>query len=86
MTLKTRERYINYAQQVDPEIKVKSDPGAANANSGYASILMYIKSNPAKSAKFISDIKSKFFNDTCTVKETIDYNKILELPDGAPFS
>ena len=47
---------------------------------------MYIQKNPASSVKFISDIKQKFFNDSCTVKDNIDFNNIAQMPNGMPFS
>jgi hypothetical protein len=80
-----RESYVNYPQQVNPSAPVKSDPDAAAANNNYASILMFLQKNPAKSVKFISDIKQKFFTDGCTVKDNIDFNNIAQLPDGMPF-
>lgn len=80
-----KESYVNYPQQVNPSAPVKSDPDAAAANNNYASILMFLQKNPAKSVKFISDIKQKFFNDDCTVKNNIDFNNIAQLPDGMPF-
>ena len=80
-----RESYVNYPQQVNPSAPVKSDPDAAAANNNYASILMFLQMNPAKSVKFIQDIKNKFFNDGCTVKDNIDFNNIAQLPDGMPF-
>ena len=79
------ESYVNYPQQVNPSAPVKSNPDAAAANNNYASILMFLQKNPAKSVKFISDIKQKFFNDACTVKDNIDFPNIAQLPDGMPF-
>ena len=46
---------------------------------------MFLQKNPADSVKFISDIKKKFFSDSCTVKDNIDFNTIAQLPDGMPF-
>jgi hypothetical protein len=86
LTLGKRESYVNYAQQVDPSAEVKSNPEVNTANTSYASILMFLQKNPTQSAKFISDIKKKFFNDTCTVKDTINFNTIAQLPDGMVFS
>ncbi len=80
-----RETYVNYPQQVNPSAPVKSDPDAVAANNNYASILMFLQKNPAKSVKFIKDIKNKFFTDGCTVKDNIDFNNIAQLPDGMPF-
>ena len=80
------DTFVNYPQQVNPNAPVKSDPAALNANNNYASILMFIQNNPAKSAKFITDIKSKFFEDACKVKDHIDFNNIAKFPYGMPFS
>ena len=55
------------------------------ANNNYASILIFIQNNPQKSVNFISDIKQKFFNDDCTVKSTIDFSTIAQMPNGMPF-
>jgi len=81
----SNESYINYSQQVNPSAPIKSDPDATAANNNYASILMFLQKNPAKSVKFIKDIKQKFFMDDCTVKDNIDFNNIAQLPDGMPF-
>jgi hypothetical protein len=80
-----RETFINYPQQVDPAGKPSSDPEAATANNNYASILMFLQKNPAKSVKFIKDVKQKFFNDSCTIKDDIDFNNIAKMPFGMPF-
>jgi hypothetical protein len=81
-----RDFFVNYPQQINPYEAPKSNPEAITANNNYASILMYIKKNPDKSAKFISDIKQKFFNDNCSVKNTIDFKSIATMPFGMPFS
>ena len=86
VTSKNRDYFINYPQQVNPTAPIKSNPEANTANNNYASILMYIQKNPASSIKFISDIKQKFFNDSCTVKDNIDFNNIAQMPNGMPFS
>jgi hypothetical protein len=86
LTSNRREYFINYPQQVNPNAPIKSKPEANTANNNYASILMYIQKNPASSVKFISDIKQKFFNDSCTVKDNIDFNNIAQMPGGMPFS
>jgi hypothetical protein len=86
VTSKRGEYFVNYPQQVDPNAPIKSNPEANTANNNYASILMYIKNNPSSSLKFISDIKQKFFNDSCTVKDNIDFNNIAQMPSGMPFS
>jgi hypothetical protein len=82
------DTYINYVQQVDPTASIKSENNAdvASANNNYAALLMYIKNNPSKSAKFITDIKDKFFSDSCTVKSDIDFGNIAQFKGGMPFS
>jgi hypothetical protein len=59
---------------------------ASSANNNYASLLMFIKQNPQTSAKFITDIKQKFFKPTCEVKDNIDFANIAKMPNGMPFS
>jgi hypothetical protein len=86
LVFKNREYYTNYPQQVDPQAKVKTNPEVEAVNNSYASILMFLQKNPAQSTKFIVDLKDKFFNDTCTVKNNIDFNNIAQLPNGVPFS
>jgi hypothetical protein len=86
LTRQNKEKYVNYPQTIDPEAKPQDNPEANTANNNYASILMFLKKNPEKSATFISDIKSKFFNDSCTVKSNIDFPNIAQMPFGLPFS
>jgi hypothetical protein len=81
-----RDSFINYPQQINPQAAVKSNPEADSANNNYASILMFIQKNPSQSLKFITDIKSKFFDDSCKVKSNIDFSNIAQMPDGLPFS
>ena len=81
-----RDSFINYPQQVNPSAPVKSNPEANTANNNYASILMFLQKNPANSVKFITDIKQKFFTDSCNVKDNIDFNNIAQMPNGMPFS
>ena len=56
----------------------------SEANMNYASLLLFIKKHPDKSAKFITDIKNKFFEDSCSVK-TIHFDTITDL-HGNTFS
>lgn len=80
-----RDSFINYAQQVDPSAKPKSNPEVDSANNNYASILMYIQKYPLKSTQFIQDIKQKFFDSSCQVKNNIDFSNIAQMPNGMPF-
>ena len=80
------EQFINYPEQVNPSAKISSDSDAsATANNNYASILIFLQKNPAKSGKFIEDIKSKFFDTSCNVKSNIDFQSIATMPYGMPF-
>jgi hypothetical protein len=79
------ELFVNYPQQVNPRATPKSDPDATNANNNYASLLLYIQSNPSKSVDFVQDIKQKFFNSACTIKSNIDFANIAQMPNGMPF-
>jgi hypothetical protein len=85
LSIKHRDSFINYPQQVDPNAKPKSNPEANSANNNYASVLMYIQKNPSDSLNFVSDIKNKFFDDTCKVKSNIDFANIASMPGGLPF-
>ena len=81
------EHFINYPEQVNPTAKISSDSDAsATANNNYASILMFLQNNPAKSGKFIEDIKLKFFDTSCNIKSDINFKSIATMPYGMPFS
>jgi hypothetical protein len=86
ISYKHRESFVNYPEQVDPQAPIKSNPDIDAANNNYASLLMFIKSNPSKSTTFIKDIKQKFFNKDCSVKDDIDFNNIAQLPLGVTFN
>jgi hypothetical protein len=83
-----RDSFINYPEQVDPLAKPQksSAPGAPEANNNYAALLMFIQKNPSNSINFIEDIKQKFFDDSCKVKSSIDFNNIAQMPNGMPFN
>ena len=55
-----------------------ADSDATEANMNYTSLLLFLKKHPDKSVKFITDIKSKFFNESCTVKN-INFDTITQL-------
>ena len=57
---------------------VETDSDATEANMNYTSLLLFLKKHPDKSVKFITDIKNKLFDDSCTVK-TINFDKITQL-------
>ena len=80
-----RDSFINYPEQINPTAKPKSNSEANSVNNNYASILMYIQSNPSDSFKFIKDIKSKFFDNNCKVKSNIDFKNIAVMPEGLLF-
>lgn len=85
LSIKHRDSFINYSQQVNPNAKPKSNPEANSANNNYASILMYLQKNPSDSFKFIDDVKDKFFDNSCKVKSNIDFSNIASMPGGLPF-
>lgn len=57
---------------------VKTDSDATEANMNYTSLLLFLKNHPDKSVKFITDIKKKFFDESCTVKN-INFDTITQL-------
>ncbi len=73
----TKQGFINYPQQVDPTKPVKSDPDADEANQNYVQILHYMSKNPLKSTRFIEDIRTKFFNPSCSVKSNINFAELM---------
>jgi hypothetical protein len=82
--------FVNYPQQVDPTAKPNSSgvgisPDAAAANDHYAAILMFIKQNPSRAAGFITDVKQKFFDKSCTVRSDMDLENLVNFSDGVPF-
>ncbi len=82
---KGKEHYMNYPEQVNPFGSIQANPEAAQANNNYASILLYLQKNPARSVKFIEDIKNKFFDTNCNVKHDINFTEIAKMPDGMVF-
>ena len=65
----------------NPLSVVKTDStasDASDANMNYTSLLLFLKKNPDKSVKFITDIKKKFFDESCTVKN-INFDTITQL-------
>lgn len=63
-----------------------SDTDLSEANNHYASLLLFLQQNPTKSIKFIEDIKKKFFNETCSVRDNIDFSTIAQFDNGMIFS
>jgi hypothetical protein len=80
------DTFVNIPQQVNPEAPVKQDPAIDTANMNYTALLAFIKENPLKSGRFIQDIRSKFFADNCPVRDYIDFNNIITLPNGPIFT
>jgi len=82
--------FVNYPQQVDPTAKPNSSgtgesPDASAANDHYAAILMFIQQNPTQAAGFLTDIRRKFFNESCTVRSDMDLANLVNFSDGIPF-
>ena len=86
LSTKQRDSFVNYPEQVNPDAKIADNSDATTANNNYASILLFMQKNPAKSGKFIADVKNKFFTDSCAVKDNIDFPNIAQMPSGMPFS
>jgi hypothetical protein len=63
-----------------------SDTDLSEANNHYASLLLFLQQHPTKSIKFIEDIKRKFFNESCSVKDNIDFSTIAKFDNGMIFS
>lgn len=80
-----KESFVNYPDQVDPTAKPSSNSEATTANENYASILMFMKDNPSQSVKFIEDVKQKFFQPSCRVRDDIDFPHLASFSNGAPF-
>jgi len=55
------------------------------ANNHYIALLLFIQQYPMQSIKLMDDVKNKFFSDGCTVKSTIDFKKVAQLPNGLVF-
>ncbi len=68
--------FMNYPEQVDTNKVVKTNIDTSQANESYAIILNYIKKYPEKSYAFINDIRNRFFQTDCSIKNTIDYNNL----------
>jgi hypothetical protein len=85
LLIKYQESFINYPEQINPLSKYDSDVKSNVANNNYTSLLMYIKSNPYDSFKFIKDIQTKFFDNNCNIKTDIDFKNIEILQHGLPF-
>jgi hypothetical protein len=86
VSLNYRESFINYPQQINPMAAPTTNSEAVTANNNYASILLFLQKNPSGAGKFIADIKQKFFSDSCTVRDNIDFQSIAKMPNGMPFS
>lgn len=63
-----------------------SEEDLSEANNHYALLLLFLQQNPTKSIKFIEDIKGKFFNESCSVKDNIDFSNIAQFKNGMIFS
>jgi hypothetical protein len=69
-TLNLYEPYINYPQLPVPgDIKKQDTAAIDQANVNYRSLLQFVEANPDRSFKFIADLKTKFFDDSCKIKQ-----------------
>ena len=77
-----RESYMNYPQlpMIDPsaddskavnpaKAATAASQKAAEANVNYRSLLKYVQENPASAFTFLADLKSKFFDESCQLKQ-----------------
>lgn len=71
-----REPYMNYPQlpTIDPsatpsKAAAENSAARAEANVNYRSLLKYVQDNPASAFTFLADLKSKFFDESCRLKE-----------------
>lgn len=71
-----RESYMNYPQlpTIDPsaapaKAATATSQKAAEANVNYRSLLKYVQENPASAFTFLADLKSKFFDESCQLKQ-----------------
>lgn len=79
--------FMHYRDNIIDSFENKiSDTDLSEANNNYASLLLFLQQNPTKSIKFIEDIKKKFFKDTCSVKDNIDFSTIAQFDNGMIFS
>ena len=72
------EPFINYPQmpQVGGTV-INQDPAVDQANVNYRSVLQFVQNNPEKSFKFIDDLKAKFFDESCKIKQPrIDFSQL----------
>lgn len=71
-----REAYVNYPQLpvIDPsaapaKAATENSAARAEANVNYRSLLKYVQENPASAFTFLADLKSKFFDESCQLKQ-----------------
>ena len=71
-----REPYVNYPQlpTIDPsaapsKAATENSAARAEANVNYRSLLKYVQENPASAFTFLADLKSKFFDESCQLKQ-----------------
>jgi hypothetical protein len=82
--MKQNEHFGNVPVLPDPTKLVESNQDVSQANQNYATLLMFLKNNPTQVSGFLTDIRSKFFSDTCASK-MFDAKMITAMPNGMVF-
>lgn len=82
--MKQNEHFGNLPILPDPTKLLESNQDLTQANQNYATLLMFLKNNPNQIGGFITDVKRRFFNDTCASK-MFDVQTITSMPNGMVF-
>ncbi len=58
---------------------MKETPEAVQADADWRAILTYVQKNPDKAAPFLADMKNKFFDSSCGIKQPrIDFEHLAD--------
>lgn len=73
-----KESFTNIPIMTIPQTPKGSSAQLDVLNANWRSILEYLSQNPDKSFTFIADIKDKFFDDSCSIKQPrIDFTNLV---------
>jgi hypothetical protein len=62
-----------------PPVTETETPEGVQADANWRAILEYVQKNPDKAAPFLADMKTKFFNSSCGIKQPrIDFEHLAE--------
>lgn len=76
--IRGREAFTNVPIMTIPTTPKGSSGQLDVLNTNWRSILDYVSQNPDKSFLFIADIKDKFFEETCSIKQPrIDFANLV---------